>query len=521
MNWTLKYRPKQIKALNLEVIRKQLLQFMHDGYIPTTLLFAGPKGTGKTSSSRLVAAVLNEPKNEQLVDQVYFQHKNATKSLVEPDLKLKMINNILTGQSYIVNEIDAASHRGIDHIRELKERVFLPPVEGKMSVFILDEVHMLTTPAFNALLKILEEPPDHAIFILATTEPEKIPATVISRCQVLRFRQAQDEEIIDVLSRIAKKEKLETTKPALSLIAHLAEGSFRDAIKYLELATIDHQLKIDQIEKLVGKSMEAEAKHFLELILRKNQLDLTAFFQNLRNQNANEKVFLTAFVHLLYQQLLLNIQSSSKKTLINKTVALYLLNHFNSFALLNQVMPFLGIELKALEIIEKSQKKGPRSKQSTILSKKKPQTTDIPVITAQTNKTDLIQKKPLKTEKIVLGDGNELIKQWDKFLKLVEARNSTIAALLRSANPAQGDKGQLILYVYYRFHQEQLSNPKIVHLIQEVLSHLSLGFIQFKFVLKAAKPKVNSLSDQPIDLAHQALGQKSVQLAQVAAKALM
>ena len=516
MNWTLKYRPKQVKDLNLTKVKQQLLQFMSDGYIPSTLLFAGPKGTGKTSSSRLVAAVLNEPRNEPLVDQVYFHHQKPMHSFVEPDLKLKMITNILSGQSYIVNEIDAASHRGIEDIRALKERVFLPPVEGKMSVFILDEVHMLTTPAFNALLKLLEEPPNHAVFILATTEPEKIPATVTSRCQVLRFRRAQSQEIMTALNQITRKEKLKVDSTSLNLIAQLADGSFRDAVKYLELATVNHQVKIDQIEKLIGRSMELEAKEFLSLILAKNEANLTHFFQNLREQNANEKIFLTAFVNLIYQQLLISIRSNSKKSLINKTIALFLLKQFNCFALLNGMIPFLGIELRALEIIEKSQKKSnhqakpqsPTSKIDSLTPAQKP--LKQPTKLAASPKIQITQ----------LGDGNELIKQWDKFLKLVEVRNSTIAALLRSANPAKGNKGKIILYVYYRFHQEQLTNPKIVNLIQEVLSHLSLGFIQFEFVLKATKTK-SITTNRSIALSPASVNQTQPQLAQAAAEALM
>ncbi len=308
MNWTLKYRPDQVKKLHLTETRKQLLKFLKDGFIPQVLLFAGPKGTGKTSSSRLVAAVLNEAKNKPLIQAVYFKKEKPKKPLVEPNQKDPLIQKILTGKSYVVQEIDAASYRGIDDVRELKNRAFTPPVEGLMNIFILDEVHMLTTPAFNALLKLLEEPPDHAVFILATTEPEKIPETVTSRCQVLRFRKASKAELVQALTQVAQAEKIKADKKALELLADLADGSFRDAIKYLELSVKDRQLDLEKVQTVLGSSLKDEAKLFLNLVINKNASGITNLFNNLREKQADEKVFHKAFVRLLYDYLTLEIK---------------------------------------------------------------------------------------------------------------------------------------------------------------------------------------------------------------------
>jgi len=241
MSWNRKYRPTKIEDLHLDSVRIQLQRMMDAGKIPQSLLFAGPKGTGKTSSSRIIGAIVNDPKNGNQVDLAYFgksSKKNATKikddaqKLVEPDNDNDFARKIFEGTSFVVQEMDAASNRGIDDIRQLRSKAFLPPQAGKMSVFILDEAHMLTTEAFNALLKLLEEPPEHTIFILATTEepPEhtifilatteihKIPPTIVSRCQTVEFHKATKNELINTLKKILINEKIAFEDDALEMI---------------------------------------------------------------------------------------------------------------------------------------------------------------------------------------------------------------------------------------------------------------------------------------------------------------
>src|SRR6266581_3023021 len=223
-----KYRPQIIDDLDNQVVRERLLAVLSKG-LPHAFLFTGPKGLGKTSAARIVAKAVNCEKIDR----------------IEPCNACEQCISITNGTNLDVLEIDAASNRGIDEIRDLKEKIRLSPLSAKKKVYIIDEVHMLTTEAFNALLKTLEEPPAHAMFILCTTEPHKVPATITSRCFHIAFKRATDEELVRSLKRIKEGEKLEVDEDALFAIAKMADGGFRDAAKILEeLASKAQEKKI-------------------------------------------------------------------------------------------------------------------------------------------------------------------------------------------------------------------------------------------------------------------------------------
>ncbi len=256
-----KYRPKNFEeCLGQQEIVDVLKNAARQNKISHAYLFYGPRGTGKTTTARLVAKVAN------------CQTRKTDKKfglLGEPCNHCAHCEEIDAGRALDVVEIDAASNRGIDEIRNLKEGIRLVPSSYDYKVFIIDEVHMLTREAFPALLKTLEEPPAHAILILATTESEKVPPTITSRCQRFHFHKLAVDQIIEKLRKISAEEKFKMDDDALELIAASAEGSLRDAESLLgQLAALDARVTAETVEKTVGQIGYARtatlAGHILE-----------------------------------------------------------------------------------------------------------------------------------------------------------------------------------------------------------------------------------------------------------------
>lgn len=219
-----KYRSKSLSEIvGQEHITSTLEQALKQGRISHAYLFTGPRGVGKTSVARILAHAVNDlPYTD---DQTHFD----------------------------IIEIDAASNRRIDEIRELRDKVYVAPTSAKYKVYIIDEVHMLTREAFNALLKTLEEPPAHAIFILATTDAHKLPDTIVSRTQRFTFKPVDPAQVVDHLSDIAKREKIAISPEALQLLAEHGEGSFRDSISLLDqLSSQGAKIEAEDVRKLLG-----------------------------------------------------------------------------------------------------------------------------------------------------------------------------------------------------------------------------------------------------------------------------
>lgn len=238
----LKYRPQTIEEIDNSSVKEKLLSIISTPTIPHAFLLLGPKGTGKTSTARIIAKSINCEKNK----------RSGSGDSYEPCNDCLSCKAITAGTAIDVLEIDAASNRRIDDIRELNTTVKFMPVSASYKVYIIDEVHMLTTEAFNALLKTLEEPPSHVIFILATTESQKLPKTIISRCVSVQFTRGTKKDLITSLRRVCKGEKIDIEDDVLDLIARRADYAFRDAHKILEELIASNATKITEAEKILG-----------------------------------------------------------------------------------------------------------------------------------------------------------------------------------------------------------------------------------------------------------------------------
>ena len=335
-----KYRPTnfsdvygQDKVIN--VLKNEIV----NDKISHAYLFSGPRGTGKTTTAKIIAKMVNclnlkdgEPCNE--------------------------CSNCLnfSSNSDIV-EIDAASNNGVDEIRELRDKVNLVPTNSKYKVYIIDEVHMLTTQAFNALLKTLEEPPSHVIFILATTEPYKVPLTVASRCQKFQFSKISNDEIVRRLEFIVNSENLSVDKEILIEIARLSDGGLRDAINMLDqlLSYRKDNITLDDVYDINGSVSYVDLYNVIINILNNNVVDLINFVEKIDSQGKSISKFIEELIVFLKDILIYkNIESYNfdivDKTEKVKTLSLKLTNDniYMMISHLNKVLNDIKISNNSL-----------------------------------------------------------------------------------------------------------------------------------------------------------------------------
>ncbi|MBE9053847.1 DNA polymerase III subunit gamma/tau [Nostocales cyanobacterium LEGE 11386] len=301
-----KYRPKSFAELvGQEAIATTLTNAIRTAKIAPAYLFTGPRGTGKTSSARILAKSLNCLKSD--------------KPTAEPCSVCDVCQGITKGYSLDVIEIDAASNTGVDNIRELIEKAQFAPVQCRYKVYVVDECHMLSTAAFNALLKTLEEPPKHVVFVLATTDPQRVLPTIISRCQRFDFRRIQLEAMVKHLSAIASKENIHISPDAITLVAQIAQGGLRDAESLLDqLALSAGEVTPDKVWDLVGSVSERDLLVLLSAIAQNHPEGVLDCSRNILDRG-REPLIILQNLAAFYRDLLIAKTAPNRQDLVTCT----------------------------------------------------------------------------------------------------------------------------------------------------------------------------------------------------------
>ncbi|MBI2595476.1 DNA polymerase III subunit gamma/tau [Candidatus Daviesbacteria bacterium] len=485
MTYYLKYRPQTLdEIVGQKHIKEPLYQAFINDKLSHAYLFCGLRGTGKTSTARILAKMVNCESSESRV-------KSQEKSSNYPCNKCDSCLSITNGSNMDLIEIDAASNRGIDDIRDLKEKIKLVPTAGKKKVYIIDEVHMLTQEAFNALLKTLEEPPNHVMFILATTEPQKIPQTIMSRVQKMEFKQAGTEDLIELLEKVVKKEKISIEDDAIRLLAKKSDGSFRDALKLLEqLAVSGGVISSQVIEQSLLTGGFEDVVLLLEAISKKDPGKSLAILSKQLEKGINTKEYLIYILDILRFMLLIQhgIVEPVKEDLGPEKLAEIqkLSGWFSQRDLVNAIsffqQAFEKIKVTShpalpLEIAVVESSMGDQKPDSVILlseGRAHPESNQlqdsgvIPPSAEFPRMTDIIT--PPGFSDTQNSDMPRLLDKWSYILETVKQYNYSLEALLKQAKVLSCEKGKLLLEVPYSFHQRILESPKNRQLLESVLA---------------------------------------------------
>ncbi|MDD5635811.1 MAG: DNA polymerase III subunit gamma/tau [Atribacterota bacterium] len=505
-----KWRPQLFEDIvGQKHITRTLMNAIKLNRIGHAYIFSGPRGVGKTTTARILAKALNC--QEGPTDH--------------PCNKCSQCIRINSGQSLDVIEIDGASNRGIDEIRELRSKIGFAPAEGKYKVYIIDEVHMLTNEAFNALLKTLEEPPSEVLFIFATTAPQKVPNTILSRCQCFNFRRISIDEIVLKLKRIIDREKLKSDLPSLRLIAESATGSMRDAESILDQVVAfssEDKVSFEEVKEILGiipkelffqitrAILNHDSNNGLELIdkLVKEGVDLHQFVQDMIIY-----VHQLSLIKILGKNTLLEEKDSEKITkLIAGTDVQSMLNIIEELNKIEDKIkyhhyPWILLELLIVKLTQ-SGKTGQVKKitKNTIdnnkifIEEKEEDSSNHREVGSEIKTVKAIFKKPAnninknKMSNEVVKEQFEFSEIWPKVLSRVKKERISLYAFLSANSEVFIENNQLMIGFHHDclFHKESLEKRENREKVEAVLKEVANLDIRLNCFISKKNNKVYS-----------------------------
>ncbi len=514
-----KYRPTNFgEVVGQDHIIKTLKNAVSSDRVAHAYLLTGPRGTGKTTVARILAKAINCEKSKD----------------GEPCNKCPVCDGINQNNFLDLIEIDAASHTGVDNIRELIEKIRFSPSASKYKVYIIDEIHMLSKGAFNALLKTLEEPPAHAIFILATTEIHKVPATILSRCQRFDFKRLSVSEIAGKLAEIAKKEKVKIDKKALDLIALNAGGGMRDAESLLGqvISLEDKEVTLEETQTILGTTDLTATAEMIECLTEQKYQKGINLVSKINSDGYDLEQFTQSLIEYLRKIILLKIDNdfgknlSSEMTeeqikkaenLADKITMPRLIKIIRLFIearkeIKSAIIPQLPLELAIAEmdISDNNSDNGSSYPQTGSKIKKIKEKTSEAISESLKTSQQFIKKtvpdviesavkkikskedsnKKNKAAKSNASQENlnsnwnleEIKNNWDEILENVKPHNHSITASLKSCQPAATKGAKLIIAGKYIFHLEKLKEARNIKIIENVVGEIFKIEPEIKFI---------------------------------------
>ncbi len=470
-----KYRPKTFKGVvNQEPVKKSLISAIKSDQVAHAYIFSGPRGTGKTTIARILSRAMNcqDSKDGQ------------------PCLSCSSCQD---QGSVDVIEIDAASNRKIDDIRALREKIKFSPIAGKYKIYIVDEVHMLTKEAFNALLKILEEPPKHAIFILATTEPERVPDTVLSRCQRFDFKPISIAKMANYLAKVAKKEGVKIDKQALLMIASSSGGSLRDALGILEQISVGLDKKIgpEQVRDILGLVEHRAIVSLVDQLIGSKEKEAIQLADNLISQGITYTRIVDSILEYLRDLLVISLGSAKSTNLTDiqlkkaqnqaeklgrERISAWMERVIASKEQNFDNLPQLPLELLVVDLInlgEGDSKEVEEVKPKNELdeepeersgpSKKKAEKETQPV--SEESKTE-VARLSSKDKELIEGS-------WQKIVDELKQHNHSLSAILSHSKLEKVDQSKIVLTVEKRFYQKRILDVNNRRKIQSVVKKIA------------------------------------------------